>query len=320
MDDKNIKLAVLIGSQPRSLDISAPFIHFLLDELIGIPYDIYICCDKKESDDFKGLKNIKDIVFFEDQINSTDPEKIKLWKTIMTSSFYQWAKLYFAKEASIKSKEKYDFGLKLRTDFVIGNRPRMHFSKWYKSEPPSLETFKSEARESFLSCGSRANSMLNGDKFMFSRYHDLVKWANLAADCEKLSKKMDHYVPLKWKDNYSSCQTFTITRYNFPKKFVNGCKKENFLNHLQEGIDELRTVYTDELPPEETQTIEKPMCFTGTDTVADLQLHEVTNRKHMAGKFPFLFFLIFSDMRREKHPLMANNGEQVKYLRKYFKI
>lgn len=307
----NNRLVVLIGSKPRSLDISVPFINFLLEELISMPYDIYICCEKEEEDEFKVLKNIKNISYYEDCLKNYNSQKIELWKKLMGRNFHQWTKLFFAKEACVKSKVPYTFGLKLRTDFVIN-------SEGLKKKGIDLKSFKIDAKQKFLNCAIEQMGLAIGDKFMYASYPKFIKWANLAADCESLRKKMSHYVPLKWKDSYKSVQ-YSFYRYKFPKKFINNCGRKDFYDLLQGGIEELRSVYNHELSPEESFSFGE-LCFGASDLVADLQFHEVTGPKYKLVGFPTPMPLIFSGRRRENSFFMKNNMQKIKEFKHFFKI
>lgn len=115
----NDRLAVLIGSQSRGIQDTCGNINFFL-QLFNVPYDVYICSDEDDLQNFRGIKNIKKCISLE-QVEHENKWLLN-HKSTMHKHYWQNAKLYGVAGLFKTEKDNYTHALKMRTDFMFDYR------------------------------------------------------------------------------------------------------------------------------------------------------------------------------------------------------
>lgn len=110
------KLAVLIGSQARGLKDTFRSVNFFL-EMLDVPYDIYVCSDREDIQNFNVLNNVRDTISLE-TVESENKFLLKS-KERMHKHYWQNAKLYGVSMLFKQHKDEYTHALKMRTDFMF---------------------------------------------------------------------------------------------------------------------------------------------------------------------------------------------------------
>lgn len=253
----NDRLAVLIGSQSRGLTDTCDNINFFL-QLFNVPYDVYICSDESDLQNFSKIKNIKECISLE-QVERENKWLLK-HKPVMHKHYWQNAKLFGVAEMFKHQKLNYTHALKMRTDFMFDYRT---YFKTQQFDPDNitekhLEHLIDDLRlhrhhcnipesrawkEMYAPDGRITPLLYNGDRFMFSSAERLWKY------CSELMKTAANVVNI-YSGYYNipphpdflnvkkHLETISIPRSFFPQgRPVSG---EQIATYLNENKDFLK--------------------------------------------------------------------------------
>jgi len=252
------KLAVLIGSQSRGLPYTNENINFFL-KLFNIPYDVYICSDDHDLNNFSGIYNVKECISLE-QVEHEN-RWLEEQKSIMHKHYWQNAKLFGVATLFKHKKHEYTHALKMRTDFMFDYRT--YFTK-NRLNPDDIEMKhleymlddfrlhrhhcnmqESRAWKNMYAPDSRVVPLLfNGDRFIFSSAEKLWKYCfelmKTAANIKTIYKKY-YNLPMHqdFMDVKKHLETISIPCDWFPReKPTNGEAIASFLNKNREFLKE----------------------------------------------------------------------------------
>jgi len=178
----NDRLAVLIGSQSRGVADTYNNINFFL-QLFNVPYDVYVCSDEDDLQNFNKIENIKECISLE-QVEQENKWLLK-HKTIMHKHYWQNAKLFGVSELFKHQKHNYTHALKMRTDFMFDYRT---YFTTYQLDPDNITKNHLEHlidnlrlhrhhcnvnesrswKEMYAPDGRLIPLLYNGDRFIFS--------------------------------------------------------------------------------------------------------------------------------------------------------
>lgn len=233
------RLAVLIGSQSRGIKDSHKSINFFLS-LFGIPYDVFICSDEADLDNFKLIKNIRSTVSLEN-IESNNKSLLRN-KEKMHKHYWQNAKIFGATTLLQPIIKKYDYGFKMRTDFMFDYRTffmdhgfdlkdnltaqhLMFLKDYIRLHLHHCDVRESRPWKSMYASSDDALNLVpflyNGDRYVFSEVRSLAKFcSNLMFTASNIEKIYTSYIPIPKHYDYNNVKvhlkTIAIPKTLFP--------------------------------------------------------------------------------------------------------
>lgn len=234
------RLAVLIGSQSRGLQDTVASINFFLG-LLDTPYDVFVCSDEHDLDNFKVLNNLKHTVSLE-QSESENPFMLNV-KQVMHKHYWQNAKLYGVSKLFKDQRSNYTHTLKMRTDFMFD------YYGFFKDfgidiSPEKITSehklfIRDHARICMHHCNFKQSRhfrellvenadqrkvmpmMWQGDRFWFGSSENIWKYCEQTMiTASRIKSIYDHYVPVgrhsDFKVVHKQLSTISLPRKIFP--------------------------------------------------------------------------------------------------------
>ena len=232
------KLAILIGSQSRAIKDTYMNINFFLS-LFDIPYDVFICSDEADLDNFKLIKNIHSTISLE------EVESKNKWllnnKEAMHKHYWQNAKLYGVSSLFKPHLSEYSHALKIRTDFMFDyegffkdfgipiknmslehlNFIRRHLQIClhhcsFKEVRPFKDLFIDDAHQKKV-----MPLLWNGDRFWFGAAGSVLSYSTQTmVIANKIKQIYSHYEPLPLHPDFkvisNQLSTLPLPKFIFP--------------------------------------------------------------------------------------------------------
>lgn len=254
----NDRLAVLIGSQSRGLPTTSENVNFFL-ELFDIPYDVFVCSDESDLDNFDSINNITHRVSLE-QIEQNN-EWLASHKEKMHKHYWQNAKLFGVSTIFEDVYKQYTHAIKMRTDFMFDYRSYFtdngldpdninhvhlkHIQEDIRIHRHHCNVKESRKWKSMYTDDTRIVPFLwNGDRFIFSAADVLHMYCReimkTAANVEKIYTTF-YKIPMhpNFMNVHEHLETISIPHAFFPDRVPNtGAEIAEYLNSNKHVIKE----------------------------------------------------------------------------------